>query len=39
MVEYSAMAFALFFLGEYTNMIMMSAMTVVLFLGGLPVWD
>ncbi len=34
MVEYSAMAFALFFLGEYTNMIMMSAMTVVLFLGG-----
>ena len=34
MVEYSAMAFALFFLGEYTNMIMMSAMTTVLFLGG-----
>ncbi|MEM6810986.1 MAG: NADH-quinone oxidoreductase subunit NuoH [Pseudomonadota bacterium] len=34
MVEYSAMSFALFFLGEYTNMIMMSAMTVVLFLGG-----
>ena len=34
MVEYSAMAFALFFLGEYTNMILMSAMTTVLFLGG-----
>ncbi|MRG73254.1 NADH-quinone oxidoreductase subunit NuoH [Alphaproteobacteria bacterium HT1-32] len=33
-VEYSAMAFALFFLGEYANMILMSAMTVVLFLGG-----
>jgi len=28
------MGFALFFLGEYTNMIMMSAMTTVLFLGG-----
>lgn len=34
MVEYSAMTFALFFLGEYTNMILMSAMTVALFLGG-----
>jgi NADH-quinone oxidoreductase subunit H len=34
MVEYSAMAFALFFLGEYTNMILMSAMTTILFLGG-----
>ncbi|MEM6781072.1 MAG: NADH-quinone oxidoreductase subunit NuoH [Pseudomonadota bacterium] len=34
MVEYSAMTFALFFLGEYTNMILMSAMTVLLFLGG-----
>ena len=33
-VEYSAMTFALFFLGEYANMILMSAMTVVLFLGG-----
>jgi NADH-quinone oxidoreductase subunit H len=46
-VEYSAMTFALFFLGEYMNMILMSAMTVILFLGGwLPpfglqwvVWD
>ncbi len=34
MVEYSAMAFALFFLGEYANMILMSAMAVILFLGG-----
>ena len=34
MVEYSAMAFALFFLGEYANMILMSGMTTVLFLGG-----
>ena len=33
-VEYSAMAFALFFLGEYANMIPMSAMTSILFLGG-----
>jgi NADH-quinone oxidoreductase subunit H len=33
-VEYSSMAFALFFLGEYTNMILMSAMTTILFLGG-----
>ncbi|MDH3737725.1 MAG: NADH-quinone oxidoreductase subunit NuoH [Alphaproteobacteria bacterium] len=39
-VEYSAMAFALFFLGEYANMILMSAMTVILFLGGwLPPLD
>ena len=33
-VEYSAMQFALFFLGEYANMILMSAMTSLLFLGG-----
>jgi NADH-quinone oxidoreductase subunit H len=39
-VEYSAMTFALFFLGEYANMILMSAMTTVLFLGGwLPPFD
>jgi NADH-quinone oxidoreductase subunit H len=39
-VEYSSMTFALFFLGEYANMILMSAMTVVLFMGGwLPIFD
>ena len=39
-VEYSSMSFALFFLGEYANMILMSAMTTILFLGGwLPPFD
>jgi NADH-quinone oxidoreductase subunit H len=39
-VEYSAMTFALFFLGEYANMILMAGMTSVLFLGGwLPPMD
>ncbi len=33
-VEYSSMTFALFFLGEYANMILMSCLTVVLFMGG-----
>ena len=33
-VEYSSMPFALFFLGEYGNMILMSALTTLLFLGG-----
>jgi NADH-quinone oxidoreductase subunit H len=33
-VEYSSMPFALFFLGEYANMILMSAMGALLFLGG-----
>ena len=33
-VEYSGMAFALFFLGEYANMILISALTTILFLGG-----
>lgn len=32
--EYSAMGFALFFLGEYSNMIMMSALTSLCFFGG-----
>jgi NADH-quinone oxidoreductase subunit H len=39
-VEYSSIPFALFFLGEYANMILMSAMTAILFLGGwLPPWS
>ena len=33
-VEYSSMTFALFFLGEYMNMILMSGLTALLFLGG-----
>jgi len=32
--EYSAMTFALFFLGEYSNMIMINAFIVLLFFGG-----
>lgn len=39
-VEYSAMTFAMFFLGEYANMILMSALASILFLGGwLPPLD
>lgn len=39
-VEYSSMTFALFFLGEYANMILMSAICSILFLGGwLPPLD
>ena len=34
MVEYGSMAFALFFLAEYANMILMSAIATTLFLGG-----
>jgi NADH-quinone oxidoreductase subunit H len=38
--EYSSASFMLFFLGEYASMILMSAMTVILFLGGwLPPFD
>jgi NADH-quinone oxidoreductase subunit H len=33
-VEYSAMTFALFFLGEYANMLLMSTFSSILFLGG-----
>ena len=33
-VEYSSMAFALFFLGEYANIILMSIVMAILFLGG-----
>lgn len=39
-VEYSAMTFALFFLGEYANMLLMSTFAAILFLGGwLPILD
>jgi NADH-quinone oxidoreductase subunit H len=39
-VEYSSMPFSMFFLGEYANMILMSATTTILFLGGwLPPFD
>lgn len=34
MVEYSGMAFAMFFMAEYANMILFSAITAILFLGG-----
>jgi len=33
-VEYSAMGFALFSLGEYSNMLLMSALNSILFFGG-----
>ena len=33
-VEYSSLSFGLFFLGEYGNMILMSSLTTILFLGG-----
>jgi NADH-quinone oxidoreductase subunit H len=40
MVEYSSVPFVLFFLSEYANMMLMSAMTAILFLGGwLPPFD
>lgn len=39
-VEYSAMGFALFSLGEYSNMLLMGAINSILFFGGwLPVWS
>jgi len=40
MVEYSGMAFAMFFLAEYANMILITTMCATLFLGGwLPILD
>jgi len=33
-VEYSSVTFAMFFLGEYSNMILMSAINVIFFFGG-----
>nr|YP_010484904.1 NADH dehydrogenase subunit 1 [Hypnea cervicornis]UVW80598.1 NADH dehydrogenase subunit 1 [Hypnea cervicornis]WCH57956.1 NADH dehydrogenase subunit 1 [Hypnea marchantiae] len=39
-VEYSAMGFALFFLGEYANMILMCSLATIFFLGGwLPIYN
>eukprot|EP00890_Picochlorum_soloecismus_P003892 jgi/Picsp_1/4503/NSC_06724-R1_nadh dehydrogenase subunit 1 len=39
-VEYSSMGFALFFLGEYANMMVISSLCVIFFLGGwLPPFD
>ena len=39
-VEYSAMTFALFFLGEYANVLLMSTFSSILFLGGwLPIFN
>merc|ERR1712127_601523 len=39
-VEYSSMTFALFFLGEYANMLLMSTFSAILFLGGwLPLFN
>ena len=34
MIEYSGMGFAIFFLAEYANMILVSALAVTMFLGG-----
>lgn len=34
MIEYSGMSFAMFFLAEYANMILVSTLAVILFLGG-----
>ena len=33
-VEYSAITFAMFFLGEYSSMMLMTALCTILFLGG-----
>src|SRR4029079_12825607 len=34
MIEYSGMSFALFFMGEYMNMMLISALTALMFFGG-----
>src|SRR5947208_14137958 len=34
MVEYSGMSFALFFMAEYMNMLLIAALTVIMFFGG-----
>jgi NADH-quinone oxidoreductase subunit H len=34
MIEYSGMGFAIFFLAEYANMILISALAAIMFLGG-----
>jgi NADH-quinone oxidoreductase subunit H len=40
MVEYSGMSFAMFFLAEYANMILIAAVASIMFLGGwLPIVD
>ena len=40
MVEYSGMTFALFFLAEYMNMLLIATLTVIMFFGGwLPLWS
>jgi len=33
-VEYSSIIFAMFFLGEYSNMLLMSSLITILFFGG-----
>lgn len=38
-VEYSAITFAMFFLGEYSSMILMAAFCVIIFLGGWDVYE
>jgi len=40
MVEYSGMTFALFFLAEYMNMLLIAALTTIMFFGGWqPFWQ
>jgi NADH-quinone oxidoreductase subunit H len=40
MIEYSGMSFALFFLAEYMNMLLIATLTAVMFFGGWqPIWS